>query len=162
MQDDPPQDERKQRAKQLRDQWQRKREQSHVDLASLSTRERNDFFIEIVVWWCGAVLFLLGAVICALLCILPIFLGQKITFFDAFFNDALPETAWRPVLAGLGFFVCLFVARWMSRSPSRRAKARQNAVKRGDDPPQENEFGNMLGDAPTTPPDHTGLNDEIF
>ncbi len=76
---------------------------SHVDLASLSTGERNDFFIEIVVWWCGAVLFLLGAVICALLCILPIFLGQKITFFDAFFNDALPETAWRPVLAGLGF-----------------------------------------------------------
>ena len=124
MQDDPPQDERKQRAKQLRDQWQRKKEQSHVDLASLSTPERNVFFIEIIVWWCGAVLFFLGACICALLCIPPIFLD-----FDAL----LPESKWRPFLAGLGFFVCLFVARWMSRSPSRRAKARQNAVKRGDD-----------------------------
>ena len=138
MQDDPPEDKRKQRAKQLRDQWQRKKEQSHVDLASLSTPERNDFFIEIIVWWSGAVLFFLGAGICALLCIPPIFLGQINTFFDA-----LPETKWRPFLAGLGFFVCLFVARWMSRSPSRRAKARQNAAKRGDD-------------APTTPPDPYG------
>ncbi len=124
MQDNPPTDERKQRAKQLRDQWQRKKEQSHVVLASLSTPERHIFFIEIIVWWSGAVLFFLGACICALLCIPPIFLD-----FDAL----LPESKWRPFLAGLGFFVCLFVARWMSRSPSRRAKARQNAVKRGDD-----------------------------
>ncbi len=124
MQDNPPTDERKQRAKQLRDQWQRKKEQSHVVLASLSTPERHDFFIEIIVWWSGAVLFFLGACICALLCIPPIFLD---------FDGLLPESKWRPFLAGLGFFVCLFVARWMSRSPSRRAKARQNAVKRGDD-----------------------------
>ena len=127
MQDDPAQAERKQRAKQLRGQWQRKKEQSHVVLASLSTPERHDFFIEIIVWWSGAVLFFLGAGICALFCLPPFF------FNNWFFDDALPEPTWRPFLAGLGFFVCLFVARWMSRSPSRRAKARQNAVKRSDD-----------------------------
>jgi hypothetical protein len=122
MQDDPPTDERKQRAKQLRDQWQRKKEQSHVVLASLSTPERHIFFIEIIVWWSGAVLFFLGACICAFFFV-----------FFSFFDDAFPNLPWRPFLAGLGFFVCVFVARWMSHSPSRRAKARQNAVKRGDD-----------------------------
>ena len=151
MQNDPPQDERKQRAEQLRDQWRRKEEQSHVDLASLSTRERNHFFIEIAVWWSVAVLFFLGACICALLCISPIF-SIKNTFLDA-----LLETKWHGYLGATGFFVCLFVARWMSRSPSRRAKARQSAVKRGEDPPTDepDEFegvlSNMLDNAPTKP-----------
>ena len=134
MQDDPPQDERKQRAKQLRDQWRKEKKGTIFDLKPFSKRERIYFCIEIVFWLSLALFSLIGAFINVTLFLL--------NNYEYSFNGRWPFL----VIS----FCCLLFAVWAARFPWRRAKARQNAVKRGDDPPQD-EFDGVLDDAPTTP-----------
>ena len=127
MQDNPPQYERKQRAKQLRDQWQRKKKGTVFDLKPFSTRERIYFCIEIAVSWILAYFSLIGVFASVTLFLLN---NYKYSF----------EGRW-PLLVISS--CCLLFSVWALRFPWRRAKARQNAAKRGND-------------APTTPPNMHG------
>ena len=117
MQDDPPHDERKQRAKQLRDQWRKEKKGTIFDLKPFSKREQIHFCIEIVFWFSLALFSLIGAFFTVLLFLL--------NNYEYSFNGRWPFL----VIS----FCCLLFAVWAVRSPWRRAKARQNAVKRGDD-----------------------------
>ena len=119
-------DERSQRAKALWSEWQEERAKSRFNIGQLSKRERFDFFVEIVVWWSGAALFLAGAAACMFL------LGM---------NPLLTPTA-RLGFGLVGIWACLFIAAWALRSPWRRAKARCSRMSRDD--------------APATPPNPYG------
>ena len=119
MQNDSPQDERKQRAEKLRDNWQKERTGTIFDLKPFSLGERINFFIEIVFWWSLAFFSLLGA-------LLSFVLFQLQNF------EGLSNGRW--VLLAPSF-CCLLFAIWAARSPWRRAKARQNIVRRKEESP---------------------------
>lgn len=110
-------DERAQRAKTLWSEWQEERAKSRFNLGQLSKRERFDFFVEIVVWWSCAALFLTGAAACIFL------LGM---------NPLITPIG--RLGFGLGIWTCLFIAAWALRSPWRRAKARYRRMSRDDAP----------------------------
>lgn len=110
-------DGRTQKAKKLWSEWQEERAKSQFNIGQLSKRERFDFFVEIVVWWCCAALFLTGA---------------AAGIFALGMNPLITPIA--RLGLGLGIWACLFIAAWSLRSPWRRAKARYRRMSRNDAP----------------------------